>query len=277
MTARTRILLVDDHAVVRAGLRALLEQSPEWEVVGEAGSGEEAVQTVATLRPGLVVMDLCMPGMDGIEATRRIMTQDTGLRVLILSGRSEEGRLLQALQAGARGYVRKSSTAEEFLEALRDVVNGDVALTPAAAALVVEGYRSDEPASPLDLLTPREHEIVAMTAAGHSARAVADRLCLSPKTVDTYRSRVYNKVGIKGRVELVRFALDHGLLRADPDGLEAPAQERQAGASPSPDLLDLPTTERAPAPAQRRLEPPGGSVARRSVPYPAGFRSSTLI
>jgi DNA-binding NarL/FixJ family response regulator len=219
-----RILLADDHAMLRSGLRALLEAEEDLEVVGEAGTGEEAVEMAERLHPGVVVMDLSMPGIGGLEATRRIASPSSpgshaeqSTRVLVLTMHAEEEHLLPVLDAGGSGYVNKRSADEELIEAIRTVARGDVFLYPDAAKLLLQGFRgkpTDEE-DPLTRLSERELEVLGFTAEGFSAAEIGKKLSISPKTVDTYRSRIMEKLGLHHRSELVRFALQQGLLKAE--------------------------------------------------------------
>ncbi len=218
MSEPIRILLVDDHAVLRAGLRALLGAEPGLTVVGEAATGEEAVEKARTLRPDVVVMDLSMPGMDGLEATRRIAALGLGAKILVLTVHAEQEYLLPVLEAGGSGYVTKTSADEDLIEAIRTVARGDVFLYPSAARLLLQRYKAAESGaepSPLARLSEREREVLALTAEGYSSAEIGERLFISPKTVDTYRSRIMEKLGLHHRSELVRFALRTGLLKAD--------------------------------------------------------------
>lgn len=215
--ARIRIVLVDDHAVLRAGLRALLEPEPDLAVVGEAGTGEDALPIVEALRPDVVVMDLSMPGIGGLEATRRIAGTEPGTRVLVLTMHGEEEHLLPVLEAGGSGYVSKRSADEELIVAIRTVARGDVFLYPNAAKLLLQGFRGRSAPGeddPLAKLTERELEVLGYTAEGYSSGEIGKKLFISPKTVDTYRSRIMEKLGLHHRSELVRFALQQGLLKA---------------------------------------------------------------
>lgn len=226
MTAQTiRILLADDHAMLRAGLKALLDAEDGLEVVGEAGTGEEAVELARELEPDVVVMDLSMPGIGGLEATRRIAgggpaaenDEEVTTRVLVLTMHAEEEHLLPVLEAGGSGYVNKRRADEELIEAIRAVARGDVFLYPEAAKLLLQGFRgkpTDEE-DPLTRLSDRELEVLGFTAEGFSAAEIGRKLSISPKTVDTYRSRIMEKLGLHHRSELVRFALQQGLLKAD--------------------------------------------------------------
>ena len=216
MTAgEIRVLLADDHPVVRVGLRALLEGEPDIRVVGEAGSADEAVELVRELQPDVAVLDISMPG-NGLEALRRIAALGLPTRILILTVHAEERYLLPVLQAGGLGYVRKSSLHTDLVEAIRTVARGEVFIDQAAARTLLQGYleraRVGEVQDPAQLLSEREREVLRLTAAGYTAQEIADQLFLSPKTVETYRHRVMQKLGFSRRSELVRFALRIGLL-----------------------------------------------------------------
>ena len=212
-----RILLVDDHLVLRAGLKALLDAETDMRVVGEASTGEEALEKAKSLKPDVVVMDLSMPGMGGLEATRTI-AEGAQSRVLVLTMHSEEEYLLPVLEAGGSGYVKKTSADEDLTNAIRTVARDEVFLYPNAAKLLLQGFRvrgEDDQPDPLEKLTERERDVLAMTAEGFSSSEIGERLFISPKTVDTYRSRIMEKLGLHHRSELVRFALNTGLLKAD--------------------------------------------------------------
>ena len=212
-----RILLVDDHLVLRAGLKALLDAETDMRVVGEASTGEEALEKAKNLKPDVVVMDLSMPGMGGLEATRKISEMGQA-RVLVLTMHSEEEYLLPVLEAGGSGYVKKTSADEDLTNAIRTVARDEVFLYPNAAKLLLQGFRvrgEDDQPDPLEKLTERERDVLAMTAEGYSSSEIGEKLFISPKTVDTYRSRIMEKLGLHHRSELVRFALNTGLLKAD--------------------------------------------------------------
>ena len=218
MSDLIRILLVDDHAVLRAGLRALLDAEQDLEVVGEAGTGEDGVSMAERLKPDIVVMDLSMPGIGGLEATRRIAAMEQETRVLVLTMHGEEEHLLPVLEAGGSGYVNKRSADEELIEAIRTVARGDVFLYPNAAKLLLQGFRGKSARAedgPLQKLTERELEVLSFTAEGFSSAEIGKKLFISPKTVDTYRSRIMEKLGLHHRSELVRFALQQGLLKPE--------------------------------------------------------------
>ena len=212
-----RVLLVDDHNVVRAGLRALLESMGRVDVVGEASSGAEAVDKARMLEPDIVIMDLAMPGMDGVEATRRITGLGIDTKVLVLTIHDEDEFLIPALDAGAEGFLNKSVADTDLLGALEALVHGHSYLPRRAAALLARrktgGTVSGGPGP--DVLSSRERAAVALYARGFSTREMAREMALSPKTVEGYIGRAKTKLGLHTRREIVRFALEAGLLRAE--------------------------------------------------------------
>jgi two-component system response regulator NreC len=216
--SKIRLLLADDHRVVRLGLSALLQSEPDMEVVGEASNGLEAVALVHELKPDVVIMDISMPEMDGLEATRRIRgTCDC--QVLILTVHAQERYLFPVLKAGAAGYVLKSTVDEELIEAIRTVARGGAFLYPSATRMVLEDYlrhmQSGEEQDTYEQLSEREREVLKLIAFGHTASEVADRLVISPKSAETYRTRVMQKLNLHTRSDLVRYALSHGLMQPD--------------------------------------------------------------
>lgn len=213
-----RILLVDDHAVLRAGLKALLDAEDDLRVVGEGGTGEEGIDKVKLLKPDVVVMDLSMPGIGGLEATKKIAELGLGTKVLVLTVHAEEEYLLPVLEAGGSGYVTKTSADIDLIQAIRTVSRDEVFLYPSATRLLLRRYKQageDRKESPLALLSEREREVLAQTAEGYSSAEIGKRLFISPKTVDTYRSRIMEKLKLNHRSELVRFALRTGLLKVE--------------------------------------------------------------
>ncbi len=209
------VLLADDHGIVRAGLRALLDAQQDIEVVGEASSGDEAVELARELEPDIIIMDISMPG-GGLEATRKIAKLELQTRILILTIHAEERYLLPVLEAGGSGYVRKASLHTDLIDAVRTVFRGEVFLEPAATRMLLQGYldRAHEgiELDPGKLLSEREREVLKLTAEGFTAQEIGDQLFLSPKTVETYRHRIMHKLGFSHRSELVRYALRAGLL-----------------------------------------------------------------
>lgn len=210
---RIRVLLVDDHAVLLAGLRALLGAHGHVEVVGEAENAEEAVRRLETSTPDIVVMDLGMPGGSPFEAIRAIRAIRPSTRVVVLSMYKGREFVTRAIEAGADGYVPKSAAHVHLLRAIETVAAGERYLDPRATAALVEAVRSSQEAGVLlDILSTREAEVLRMTALGHTSREIGERLGLSPKTVDTYRRRVMIKLGLESRSDLVRVAMQARLL-----------------------------------------------------------------
>ncbi|MDX1622967.1 MAG: response regulator transcription factor [Gemmatimonadota bacterium] len=216
MSSSITVILADDHVVLRAGLRALLEAESGMEVVGEASTGDEAVDLVREHRPTVAVMDLSMSGSGGLEATRRIAALELPTKVLVLTMHAEEEYLVPVLEAGASGYLNKTAADKSLIEAIRVVSRGEVYLPPEATKLLLKEYKSasdQETSDPLHQLSPREQEVLALTAEGYSSKEIGEKLFISPKTVDTYRSRIMEKLKLNHRSELVRFALRAGLLK----------------------------------------------------------------
>ena len=216
---KVRVLVADDHAVLRAGLRALLNAEADMEVIGEAANGREAVEQAERLRPDVIVMDLSMPGMGGLEATKQIKELNLPSRVLVLTVHVEQQYLLPVLQNGGAGYVLKQAADTELIAAIRMVSRGEAFLYPAAANLLLQDYRRRVSATEVqfDGLSEREREVLKFTAEGFSSQEIADRLIISAKTVDTYRQRIMDKLNIHHRSELIRYALRKGLLTAPTD------------------------------------------------------------
>ena len=213
----TRVLLVDDHTVVRAGLRALLEASGRIEVVGEASSGEEGVRKTRSLEPDIVVMDLAMPGMDGVQATRRIAALDLGTRVLVLTIHDEDEFLVPAIEAGAAGFLNKSAADTDLLGALEAVARGHSYLPRRAAALIARrnAIEASRNTKGIEALSERERTAVELYAKGFSAREAATEMLVSRKTVEGYIARAKSKLSLDNRRDIVRFVLENGLLRAE--------------------------------------------------------------
>jgi DNA-binding NarL/FixJ family response regulator len=212
-----RVFLVDDHAILREGLKALISAQAGMEVVGESGDGLDACERIPDLQPDVVVMDVSMPGLTGAQATERIRRECPQVKVLALTVHEDRGYIRQLLAAGVVGYVRKRAAPEELIHALRVVGGGGTYLDPALASKVVSGFvgRPPEEAGSKDssALSDREIEVARMTAAGHSNKEIASRLDLSVKTVETYRARGMEKLGLKSRAELVSYAVQQGWLQ----------------------------------------------------------------
>jgi two-component system response regulator NreC len=215
MTNTLRVLLVDDHAIVRTGLRMLFQAEPDIVIVGEAGSGEAAIAAVAALKPDVVVMDIAMPGMSGIEATRQIKAISPETAVLALTMHEEEPYFFQMLEAGASGYVPKRAAADDLVSAIRIVAQGQVFLYPSLARLLVQDYlqrETVEQPEKTDLLTPREREVLTLIAEGLTNREIAEALVISVKTVERHRENIMHKLNLHNRVELVKYAIAKGLI-----------------------------------------------------------------
>src|SRR5262245_28708572 len=213
--ARIRVLLADDHAVLRTGLRMLISSQRDLEVVGEARDGDDAVRKAAALRPDVALVDISMPGAGGIKAIERIRQAAPTTRVLVLTMHDVPAYLRAAVAAGASGYVVKRAADSDLLAAIRDVHRGRTVLDPALAARVVQGglrRRSPAGPTPTGLLSQREREVLELVAQGYTNQQIADHLGLSVKTVETYRARLVEKLGLQSRAELVRYALDSGLF-----------------------------------------------------------------
>ena len=207
------VMLADDHAVVRDGLRALLEGGNDLQVVGVAGNGREAVTEALRLRPDIVIMDIAMPELDGVEATRRIVERSPETRVLILSMYLSAEHIYRALQAGAQGYVLKESAGEEVVDAIRALRAGKRYLSHRITETVIDDYlREGTNVSPLDSLSLRERDVLQLVVEGRTNAAIAQALSLSPKTVETYRARIMKKLKVRDTVELVKFSMRHGLI-----------------------------------------------------------------
>ena len=206
------VLIADDHALMRDGLRAMLEREADIEIVGTVANGRDAVQAALRLHPDVVLMDIVMPELSGIDAAARIRDQSEGTRVIILSMYSTVEHIFRALQAGALGYLLKDSAGAEVAAAVRAVHAGRRFLTEQVSDVVVDGYvREHRSASPLESLSPREREVMLLVIEGRSSSDIAAALHLSPKTVETHRSRLMEKLGVENVVGLVKFAVQHGL------------------------------------------------------------------
>jgi DNA-binding NarL/FixJ family response regulator len=213
-----RVVLADDHAVVRAGLRAVLGTAKDIEVVAEAKNGLEAVGYAERLKPDVVVMDLTMDQMDGIQATKEIVAKELPTRVLVLTMHAEEEYLIPLLEAGAAGYLMKNVADRELVDAVRMVASGDMYVRGSAARLLAKGITKKDPAQAererYGKLTERERTVLRMVAEGYSAPEIGQKLFISPKTVDTYKQRINEKLGLSHRADYVKLALKLGLISA---------------------------------------------------------------
>lgn len=216
---RVRVMLVDDHALVREGIRHVLTATPGIEVVAEAGDATEAMRLIRESRPDVVVQDLSLPGASGLDLTTRIKALMPAVKVLILSVHDHQEYVLGAVRAGAQGYLRKDTSPAELRAALQAVARGESYFSPPVARHLTAAVRGDsdseDPAGRLARLTPREREVLAGIAAGETSRAIAGRLGLSPRTVETYRESLARKLDIKTVAALTRFALEAGLVRSN--------------------------------------------------------------
>jgi len=208
---RIRILLADDHAVVRQGFKMILSAQPDMEIVGEAGNGREAVEQAEQLRPDVIVMDVAMPELNGIEATRRLLASTPHARVIALSMHKDSVYVREILRAGARGYLLKDSGAGDLVSAVRAVASGESYLSPAVSNAVLDDYRKHV-TDPIDLLSSREREVLQMLAEGKTNKEIATILNLSVYTVDAHRGRIMEKLNLHSINELVRFAVRNGLI-----------------------------------------------------------------
>jgi DNA-binding NarL/FixJ family response regulator len=217
MTGPIRVLLVDDHDLVRAGIAALLRNFPEVEVAAEARTGSEAILLTESHRPQVVLMDIAMPDMNGLVATARIVKEHPESRVMILSAYANEEYVREALRAGAVGYLLKGASPIELELAIRSVAQGDFYFSPSVSKCVADLYRQSKTldANPLDRLTPRHREVLQLIAEGHSTKDMAQKLNLSVKTVETHRAQLMNRLDIHDIPGLVRFAVRHGLVTAE--------------------------------------------------------------
>ena len=207
-----RILIADDHGIVRSGLRLLLERQPDMEVVAEVQDGVEAVETALAQRPDLCILDVGMPRLTGLQAAHEIRSHAPEVSVLILSMHDDERYVFEALQAGASGYVLKREADHALVDAVRAVARGEAFLTNAAERSLIRAWMAEETSGPADSLTAREREVVKLIAEAHTNAQIAGILHLSEKTVESHRANVLRKLGMRDRVELVRYAIRRGLV-----------------------------------------------------------------
>ncbi len=215
--SKIRLLLADDHAVLRAGLKALLNAQPDMQVVAEASDGEEAVRKTIETAPDIVLMDITMPGLSGLEATQQIKNQNKVIKILVLTMHEDERYLYSMLRAGASSYVPKKAADTEVIDAIRATYRGEHFIHSSMTAGLVTEMCSKEKTKPMehpdqDILSQREKEILRFLAMGHTNQQTAEKLYLSVKTVETYKTRLKEKLGLSGRAELVRYAIQAGLL-----------------------------------------------------------------
>ena len=216
MAAKTRVLIADDHTIVRSGVRLLLQAEPDIEVVGEALDGGQAVAMAESLRPDVVLMDIAMPGTSGLEATRQIKSRFPEMCVLVLTMHRSDEYFFEMLKAGASGYILKGADTSELIGAVRTVARGEVFLYPAMAKELLQDYLNrlqDSPSSGQPALTPREKEILRLLAEGHSNKEIAEKLVVSPSTIHSHRTNLMKKLNLSSRYELIQYARQRGLIR----------------------------------------------------------------
>lgn len=211
--SKIRILLVDDHAIVRQGLRLMLESQAEFEIISEAENGQVAIEHVLELKPDVLLLDLLMPDMNGIQVIEALKAKGSTCRILILTSTLEDRMVQQAIEAGANGYALKASHADDLIDAIRRTANNENVLDPAAVQVVMSVLRQSK--SPLENLTPREEEIFYILAKGHNNREIADMLTLSENTVRTHIANLLEKLNLRDRVQVMVFALKNGLIEPE--------------------------------------------------------------
>jgi two-component system response regulator NreC len=211
----TTIVLADDHPIVRRGLRTLLEAETDFQVVGEAGDGIEAVRLTERLKPDVVVVDLMMPGMTGLEVTRQVASRVPRTQIIVLSMYDSDAYVREAVRGGAGGYVLKEASPSDLVSAVRAVAGGQRYLSPTLSQRAVEAYVERAQAAgptPHETLSNREREVLKLAAEGHTSPEIAERLNLSPRTVETHRASLLRKLGLRGQTDLIRYAIRQGIL-----------------------------------------------------------------
>ncbi len=218
-TDKIRVLLADDHAVVRSGLKLIVDAQPDMTVTGEAEDGLEAIEKAQELEPDVIVMDISMPNLGGLEAIRRIKRDGRETHILVLTMHDSEQFFFQAIQAGASGYVTKAAPEWELVTAIRSVHQGECYLNPSVTKFLVNDYlervKRGDKRTPVDLLTDREREIIHLVAAGHTNREIAEMLSISEHTVHNHRANLMEKLGVHNRLELLKYAMREGIISAD--------------------------------------------------------------
>ena len=213
------VLLVDDHKLMRTGIKFILDDTADIRVVGEASSGEEALERARSLKPNVILMDVSMPGIGGLEATRKLAMSLPDTRVIVLSAQTAEPFPMRLMEAGAAGYLSKDSASDEIVTAIHRVMTGERYISAEIARqLAMQAVNKTSGSSPFEQLSSREMQVMIMATGGHSVQAISDKLHLSPKTVSTYRSRLFQKLGVNNDVELTRLALRYGVIEEKPRG-----------------------------------------------------------
>lgn len=207
-----KVLLVDDHELVRSGIKRLLDDSSGIKVVGEAETGEDAIQRAGELRPDVILMDVNMPGIGGLEATRKILQKNPDIKVIVVTVHAEAPFPTRLLEAGATGYLSKDCGFEEILTAIRAVSDGERYIATEIAQQIALSMMPGAKNSPFDILSQREMQVMLMVTQGQNVQDISDKLCLSPKTISTYRHRLFEKLNVDNDVELTRLAIRHGMI-----------------------------------------------------------------
>ncbi len=207
------VMLVDDHGLVRTGIKRLLRDVSGIDVVAEAESGEQAIRQVRKEKPDVILMDISMPGIGGLEATRKISQVVPGVKIIAVTIHDDDPFPARLLEAGASGYLTKGCDVQEIVSAIRSVHIGKQYISPEIAHKLALSFVNEREKSPLERLTPRETQVMLMVVRGETNKAISEKLCLSPKTTSTYRYRLFEKLGVENDVELTRFAIRHGLIR----------------------------------------------------------------
>ena len=213
------VLLVDDHKLMRTGIKFILDDTADIRVVGEASTGEEALERARVLKPNVILMDVSMPGIGGLEATRKLAMSLPDTRVIVLSAQTAEPFPMRLMEAGAAGYLTKDSASDEIVTAIRRVLAGERYISAEIARqMALQAVNKTSGGSPFEQLSSREMQVMIMATGGHSVQEISDKLHLSPKTVSTYRSRLFQKLGVNNDVELTRLAMRYGVIEEKSDG-----------------------------------------------------------
>ena len=213
------VLLVDDHKLMRTGIKFILDDTTDIRVVGEASTGEEALERARVLKPNVILMDVSMPGIGGLEATRKLAMSLPDTRVIVLSAQTAEPFPMRLMEAGAAGYLTKDSAGDEIVTAIRRVLAGERYISAEIARqMALQAVNKTSGGSPFEQLSSREMQVMIMATGGHSVQEISDKLHLSPKTVSTYRSRLFQKLGVNNDVELTRLAMRYGVIEEKSDG-----------------------------------------------------------
>ena len=212
-----KVMLVDDHDLVRTGIKRLLEDQANINIVAEATSGEQALEQVSEKDPDVVLMDINMPGIGGLEATRKLLQRKPELKIIVVTMHEDDMFAQRLLKAGAMGYLTKGAQVDEILQAVQAVMEGHRYLSTSIAQQLALSQMAEEDSSPFESLSERELQVLLMMMDGHTISAISEKLCLSPKTVSTYRTRLYSKLGVQNDIELARLALQYGVVESVPN------------------------------------------------------------